>query len=99
MSFKTLEQAVVGTTNEVFGQEIVYTPTVGDPVTIKGVFSNSWVQIENFLSLQPVLRIKLTDLEASPLKGDEVSIEEVDYRVNESRLDGFGGTTLILQKA
>jgi hypothetical protein len=98
MSFKTLEQQVVGLTNKVLGRDVTYTPSGGSDVSIKGVFDNTWVDVEGVVSLKPILRIDLSDLEALPAKGDTVSIETVNYRVSESRLDGYGGSTLILKK-
>lgn len=98
MSFRTLEDAAISTINNVIGQDVTYTPIVGDSSSIKGVFDNSWVDIQGMVTLKPTLRIKLSDLDASPAKGDTVSISSVSYRVMESREDGYGGSTLILQK-
>ncbi len=98
MSFRALGEIVVGLCNSVFGDDVSYTPNGGSASSIKGVFNNAWVDIEGVVSLKPTLRIKLADLDDSPGKGDEVEIDEVEYRVMESREDGHGGTTLILQK-
>jgi hypothetical protein len=98
MSFKALADSVVGLCNSVFGDSVTYTPSGGSPVSIKGVFDNAWVEIENVQSLKPILRIKLSDLSSSPAKGDQVTIDLIDYYVMESRVDGHGGSTLILQK-
>lgn len=98
MSFRTLEEAVLSATNDVFGQDVEYTPYGEDAVTIKGVFDNAWIESQGVGSVHPVLRIKLSDLDASPGKGDSVSISDVNYRVLESRADAYGGSTLILQK-
>ncbi len=99
MSFKSLGESVVDLCNAVFGDDVSYTPNGDSPVSIKGVFSNAYVETEGVVSLKPTLRIKLTDLEELPSKGDECEIDSVEYRVMESRLDEFGGSTLILQKA
>jgi hypothetical protein len=99
MSFRTLTDSLVDLCQEVFGAECTYTPDGGSPVTINGVFDNAYVDVEGVVTLKPTLRIALDDLEAEPGKGDEVTVDEVAYRVMESREDGFGGTTLILQKA
>lgn len=99
MSFKSLSDKIVNQTNKVFGEEVTYTPRTGDPTSIKGIFDNAWVDVEGVVSLRPTLRIRLSDLENEPGKGDEVTIEEVDYRVLESRIDAHGGSTLVLQKA
>lgn len=98
MSFKTLSATVIGAINNVLGEDITYTPNGSAGVTIKGVFDNAYVDVDGVVSLKPTLRIKLDDLEDPPAKGDEVTIESVDYSVSESREDGHGGTTLILKK-
>lgn len=98
MSFRNLEDAVIDLCGQVMGQSVTYTPTVGSPVTINGVFDNSYVDIDGVVSLKPTLRINLSDLASAPAKGDSVSISSVSYRVLESRADGYGGSTLILQK-
>lgn len=99
--FKTLSDAVVGLTNSVFGEDLTYASNAGTPqtATIKGVFDNAFVDIEGVISLKPTLRVRLSDLPAVPGKTDTVTINAVQYRVMESREDGYGGTTLILQKA
>lgn len=100
MSFKALSEAVVGLCNDVFGDDITYTPNGESAVVIKAVFNNAaYVDIEGVVSLKPILKIDLNDLDNAPAKGDRVAIEDVEYRVMESRPDGFGGSTLILQKA
>lgn len=99
MSFKALADSVVGLCNSVFGQTVSYTPDEGSPVSIKGVFNYAWIEVEGVMTQKPILRIRLADLDEEPGKGDEVEIDEVDYRVVESRVDGHGGTILILQKA
>jgi hypothetical protein len=98
MSFKTLGRTVVGLCNRVLGDEITYTPSGDSAVTINAVFDNAWVEVEGVQSLKPILRIDLSDLENPPGKGDQATIESVNYRVEESRPDGFGGSTLILKK-
>lgn len=99
MSFKTLSEQLVGLGQRVMGDDVTYSPAAGSPVTIQGIFDNAWVDIEGVLSLKPTLRINLADLASAPDKGDEVTVDEVDYRVTESRVDGHGGSTLILHKA
>ena len=98
MGFKTLTDSVIGITNKVFGTDCLYTPNGGSQVTIQGVFDNAWVETEGVTSLKPTVRIALADLQAKPRKGDAMEIAGVNYRLLESREDGFGGSTLILQK-
>jgi len=99
MSFKALGEAAMGVINRVIGESITYTPSVGSPATIYAVFENAWVDVEGVVTLKPTLRIKLADLVSSPAKGDQVTVSGTTYKVMESRVDGYGGSTLILQKA
>ncbi len=99
MSFKAFGKSVVGLCNSVFGESISYTPSGGSAVTIKAIFDERYIEVDGVVCLKPTLRINLDDLVLGPGKGDTVSIATVTYRVTESQLDGFGGTTLILQKA
>lgn len=99
MSFKTLTDSLVGLCRDVFGEAVTYTPSGDSAVVIQGVFDNAYVDVEGVVSLKPILRIVLSDLVSLPAKGDQVTISTIEYRVMESRLDGHGGTTLILQKA
>lgn len=97
MSFKHLEDLVLDVTQDVAGD--TYSYTQGATTTqIKGVFDNSYIDAEGVASLIPTLRIKLSDLPASPSKGDTVVISSITYRVSRSEPDSFGGSTLILQK-
>lgn len=98
MSFTSIEQNVVSQTIEILGRDVTYNSVGYDPVEIKGVFDNSFVDVEGIVSLKPTLRINLQDLSASPAKGDTVEINSVVYNVLESREDGFGGSTLILHE-
>jgi hypothetical protein len=99
MSFKTLSEAVIRLGHDVMGETVYYTPSTTDPVAIKGVFKNEWIEVEGIVSFKPTLRIQLSVLAAPPDKGDVVTIGDIDYRVMRSHEDGHGGTTLILQKA
>lgn len=97
MSFKKLEDLVLDVTQKVAGDTCSYTQ--GTTTTqINGIFDNSYVEIEGIVSLKPTLRIKLSDLPTPPSKGDSVVVSTVNYKVLESRADGYGGSTLILQK-
>jgi hypothetical protein len=98
MSFRDIEQSIVSQTIDILGRDITYTPITGDPVEIKGLFDNAYVEIDGMMSLKAILRIDLADLALLPAKGDEVTIASTDYAVTESREDGHGGTTLILMK-
>lgn len=99
MSFKSLEAIVVKLCNRVIGTSITYTPAIGSASSINGIFDNQYVDINGVVSLKPTLRISLVDLASAPAKNDTVTISGTTYRILESREDGYGGSTLILQKS
>lgn len=96
--FKTLGQQVIDQSQKVMGQDVIYTPDAGDTVTIKGIFDNKYIEIDNIVTLRPTLRISLGDLVDPPAPGDTVEINGEDYNVRESHEDGFGGSLLILMR-
>lgn len=96
--FKNLESLVLKTTTKTLGITVSYTRLGQLAETIKGVFDNAYVEVQGVTSIKPVLQIRLADLTGEPNKGDTVLINAINYRVLESRKDGFGGSTLILQK-
>lgn len=98
MGFKALEDLVLRVPINIFGTDLTYTPLVGSPVDIKGIFENKYVEVNGIQSLSPILTINLNDLEGDPVRGDTVTIGSVNYRILESRKDGLSASILILQK-
>jgi hypothetical protein len=98
MDFKTISESVLDVCNSVFGESVTYTPLADVPVTINAVFNNVWIEVESVTSLTPTLRVQLSDLASVPGKGDQVVVGSINYKVTKSHPDGFGGSTLILQK-
>lgn len=98
MSFKALEESVLGNALSAFGESVTYSHAAGGTSTIKAIFDNQFVAVQETATYSPTLKVRLSDLLLQPSKGDSVSISSVNYRVLESRPDGFGGSTLILQK-
>lgn len=99
MSFKELAETVVSQTQSVMGDDVTYTPSGSDSLTIKGIFDNAFIDIEGVVSLAPVLRVDLSEFDDEPARGDQVTIDSVDYIVSEApRKDGHGGALLILKK-
>jgi hypothetical protein len=102
MSWETARDAALKIAMGTFGKVVTYTPTVGSPTQISGVFDNSHVAVivngVEHSQVAPTLGIRLADLAAKPTKGDQVTVGGVTYKVIDSQEDGAGGTTLILQK-
>jgi hypothetical protein len=99
MSFSSASDAVLKAVNTVFGSDVTYIYLdSGDTSEIKGVFDNAFVEIQGIAAVKPILKIRLADLDADPVEGDTVTIEETVYTVIASEPDGRGSSTLILQR-
>lgn len=104
MAFKDLMDQTLKTVRNGLGEEVEYTPQSGDPLTIKGVFSEVFTQIDPASGVPvqttlPNILIRIADLEgASPAKDDTISIGGTVYRVREVQPDGGGGALLLLHK-
>ena len=97
--FKKLEATAVKVVNKVIGKTVTYNLNPeGDSVSIKGVFSNAYIEVHGVETTHPVLRVNGADLERKPSIKDTVVISTVTYRISEVRDDGFGGYTLWIQK-
>lgn len=73
-------------------------------VQIKGIFDANYVEVDPdtgayVMSAGPMLCVRALDLpEGKALKGDLVTVKEVNYRVLEPKPDSEGGIKLILQR-
>lgn len=103
MDFAKATAAILKASISAFGSDAIYTPVVGSPKPIRGIFENVF-QMENFgdpsgiATTVPSLGIRLADLDAPPKQDDMVTIATIVYRVVDNKIDGHGGTTLILHK-
>jgi hypothetical protein len=98
MSFDDIVDGLIKTTNSVFGKTVVYTCLEsGDVTTIKGVFDNAFIDVNNTNSTTPILRIRIADLADEPVQGDTLQIGSTNYTVHNIQPDGQGACTLILE--
>jgi hypothetical protein len=80
-----------------FGREVIYYPSVGDPVTITGIVDTGSRLEESAPGTYVVLFIRLADLPQPPARGDEVEIDTATYKVFEIEADAAGGAKLALR--
>lgn len=85
------------------GESVVYTPAVGSPVTVTGIFDNPYVLAQGTAdagveALIPSVFLRLEDLPTDP-EDDEptLTIRGVTYRVIERRFAGLGAILLALR--
>lgn len=81
---------------------IVYTPGVGDPETVTGIFDAAYVRVEagpaGISSSGPAVFLTLDDLPSDPKTDTDatVTIGGVEYTPHEVHPDGLGGVFLLL---
>lgn len=112
MDFAKLIARVDRVAIDVFGDKdaagepepIVYTPEVGVPVDVTGIFSEQYIfadggENSGVEAIGPALFCRVEDLPVD-LEDDEptLTIRGVDYRVTERMPDGMGGVVLPLRK-
>ena len=90
---------------DTFTTTLTYTPIVGAPFTLKGIFDAAYQQIElldgaSVQTIRPRLGVRLRDFPPGfpPKEGDRCTINSVNYRVAESQPDGEAGAALMLHK-
>lgn len=88
------------------GESIVYTPTVGSPITVEGVFDNAYVRAlsanePGVMSSGPAVFLRLEDLPSDPMAdtGAIITRGTTTYTAHEVKPDGFGGVLLLLSEA
>ncbi|MGN6105197.1 MAG: head-tail joining protein [Kofleriaceae bacterium] len=86
------------------GETVTYTPEVGSPVPVTGMFDEQYVLAKGTAeagveATGPAVFLRLEDLPVHP-DDDEptLTIKSVDYRVIERRPDGMGGIVLALRR-
>jgi hypothetical protein len=84
-----------------FGEVCEYEPLSGGSFSISGIFNDRHVFVdpntEQVVStIQPTLGVKLADMPAAPVKGDKVTLRNVQYVVRDSREDGEGWLHLFM---
>ena len=86
-----------------FGEQCTYTPKVGSPFQIDGIFDDNYQEVPSqgetkVQSTGPKLGIRMQQFSTNPGEGDTVTIRSIVYRVLEFLPDGQGGADLILTK-
>ncbi|PIR25611.1 MAG: hypothetical protein COX62_04640 [Deltaproteobacteria bacterium CG_4_10_14_0_2_um_filter_43_8] len=105
-SFKELFGKVLDIAIPTMGEDVRYTSQVtGIPIDIKAVFDLKFEHVDPdtemvISSNAPRIGVKLSDLPASPRKGDQVEIlaSGAKYLVHDSQEDGQGGASLFLHE-
>ncbi|HXG49264.1 MAG TPA: hypothetical protein VNO52_16695, partial [Methylomirabilota bacterium] len=65
----------------VFGREVLYLPEAGGAATVRAVFQPVREAEDASPGVYAVIFVRLSDLPAAPVRGDEVEIEGARYKV------------------
>lgn len=86
---------------EGLGEEAIYTPDGGSPVTIRGIFDSAYVAIEGesvqITGTSPRFTCKSSDI-PNIQTGDALAIYSKNYSVVEVQPDGAGVTQILLEE-
>jgi hypothetical protein len=83
----------------VFGREVTYLPESGGQAAVRAVLQAVREAQDASPGVYAVLFVRLADLPAAPLRGDEVEIEGVRYKVFDIDADAEGAAVLRLRRA
>ncbi len=92
---RELNAAVV----ETFGREVVYLPEAGGQAAVRAVFQPAREAEDASPGVYAVLFVRLADLPAAPVRGDQVEIEGTRYKVFDIEADSEGAAVLRLRKS
>lgn len=81
-----------------FGREVVYTPQVGGPVTVRAIFESTREPEENAPGVYAVLFVRAGDLPQPAERGDEVTVDGVTYKVFNIEADTTGAVVFRLRQ-
>ncbi len=82
---------------EVFGRQVTYRPTAGDPIVVIGILETGARLEENAPGTYAPLVLRAADLPSPPACGDEVELDGTAYKVFEIEADAGGGVKLALR--
>ena len=84
-----------------FAVSATFTPVVGDPSTITGIFDAEYFEIDGdsvgVAGSQPMFLCKTADVAAAKF-GDALTVNAVNYKIVNIQPDGTGLTMLILEQ-
>ncbi len=96
---------VLGPLNAVFAESVLYTPAVGAPLQIDGVFDEAYTPVElvtdpSVISARPVLGVRIAQMPAGwdpeAAQGDQFTVTRTGhtYVVKAGKTDGHGHARL-----
>lgn len=104
MTWQTMQDRMHRTALTTFGKAITYIPVDGTEYPVaKAIFDKNFLAVDpntgaTVQSTNPMLKLRLADLQRAPKAGDRVRVDGVTYRINEPQPDSEGGLMIELDK-
>jgi hypothetical protein len=98
MAFADSVARMDGACLRVFGREVLYLPEAGGQASIQAVFQATRDAEEASPGVYGVLFVRLADLLGQPVRGDEVEIDSVRYKVFDIEGDTSGAAVLRIRQ-
>lgn len=83
----------------VFGRDITYSPEAGGQATVRAIFNPTHEAEGVAIGVNAVVFCRASDLPASPVRGDEIVVDGVTYKVWDIEADQGGAVVLRLRQA
>ena len=83
----------------VFGRDITYSPEAGGQATVRVIFNPTREAEASALGVNAVVFCREADLPAPPVRGDELVVDGVTYKVWDIEADQGGAVVLRLRQA
>jgi hypothetical protein len=83
----------------VFGREVTYLPEAGGQASIRAVFQPAREAEDASPGIYAVLFVRVADLAAAPVRGDEVEIDGTRYKVFDIESDAEGAVVLRMRQS
>lgn len=90
---------------QTFRSTVTYTRAVGGTSSFDAVFDRDYAAVDlgpaqvQLANRAPVVDVRLSAIVFTPVAGDELTVDGLDYVVEAVELDGLGGARLILSES
>src|SRR5690606_17404555 len=100
MSFKGIEESLVGVTDKTFCNRKASYKYNPEAVTVEYdvIFDNAVIDELGVTSTHPAITVNLSKLNRYPSHKDTITIDTVEYRILDIRPDGIGGVLILLAR-
>lgn len=83
---------------EIFGRSVTYAPESGGEATVRAIVRRGQEGEDDLPGVYAVAFLRLLDLPAPPVRGDQVDIDGSRYRVYDIDADGSGAVLLRMRQ-